>query len=366
MIPFLDYRAVNAPYFELIQAAVKRVVESGWYVLGPEVMAFEREFAGYVGTRHCVGVSSGLDALILILEAWRELGKLEAGDEVIVPANTYIASILAISRAGLVPVLVEPDAGTYNLDPALIRSAITKRSRAIMAVHLYGQCADMDPISGLAREHGLLVLEDAAQAHGAGYGDRQAGNLSHAAAFSFYPGKNLGAIGEAGAVTTDDPELAHTVSSMRNYGSERKYHNQVKGLNNRLDELQAAVLREKLPFLNRDNLHRRAVAEIYLNSVQHPEVRLPFVADYGQPCWHLFVVRTPDRERLRSHLKEQGVETAIHYPIPPHHQPAYAEWKGRSYPVTEAIHREILSLPMSSAIEPKDARAVAAALGSYS
>lgn len=349
VIPFLDYRAVNAPYFEQIQNAVRRVLESGWYVLGKEVSSFEAEYASYCGTSHCVGLSSGLDALILILEAWKELGRIKTGDEVVVPANTYIASILAITKAGLEPVLVEPDEQTYNIDPFLIERAITFKTKAIMAVHLYGQCADMDSINAIAEKHGLLVMEDAAQAHGATYKEKKAGNLSHAAAHSFYPGKNLGAIGEGGAVTTNDPELANMVAVLRNYGSKKKYHNQVKGTNNRLDELQAAILRVKLPHLDAENAKRRLVAQQYLSGLRplSPDLRLPYVADYGNPCWHLFVVRVKGRDRLISYLNENEVQVAIHYPIPPHKQPAYAEWSARSYPITEAIHRECVSLPIS-------------------
>lgn len=348
-IPFLDYKAVNQPYFDAIQEAVKRVLHSGWYVLGPEVDAFEQEYAAYCGAKHCVGVSSGLDALILILEAWKILGKLRGGDEVIVPANTYIASILAVSKTDLVPVLVEPDEATYNLNPNLIEAAITSKTRVIMAVHLYGQCADMDPINEIAQKHGLLVMEDAAQAHGATYKDRKAGNLSNAAAHSFYPGKNLGAIGEGGAVTTNDQQVAEMVSILRNYGSREKYHNLVKGVNNRLDELQAAILRVKLPFIDQDNAARKAVADVYLSEINNPAVTLPFVASYGQPCWHLFVVRVKERDRLISFLKNRGISTAIHYPVPPHKQPAYQGLVECTYPITEIIHQEIVSLPISPA-----------------
>jgi dTDP-4-amino-4,6-dideoxygalactose transaminase len=346
-IPFLDYKALNAPYFDEVEAAVMRVVKSGHYVLGPEVSEFESEHAAYCGTSHSIGVSSGLDALILILEAWKELGRLHEGDEVIVPANTYIASILAISKAGLVPILVEPDLETYNLCPAAAEQAITPNTKAIIPVHLYGQCADMDAINKLACEHGLLVMEDAAQAQGAFYKGRKAGNLSDAAAHSFYPGKNLGAIGEGGAVTTNDPELAEMVSIMRNYGSHQKYHNQVKGVNNRLDELQAAILRVKLPYLDRDNEQRRAVAETYLREIKHPEIVLPVVAKDGVHCWHLFVVRTKQRDKLMSYLENHGIGTAIHYPVPAHKQPAYREWKDMHLPLTEQIHMEVVSLPIS-------------------
>lgn len=367
MIPFLDYRAVNESYFKEIQAAVRRVLESGWYVLGKEVSSFEAEYAAYCGTSHCVGVSSGLDALILILEAWKELGSLRVGDEVIVPANTYIASILAISKAGLAPVLVEPDERTYNIDPNRIEAAITTKTRAIIAVHLYGQCADMDSINVIARKHGLLVMEDAAQAHGATYSGRKAGSLSDAAAHSFYPGKNLGAIGEAGAVTTNDLKLANIVSILRNYGSEKKYYNQVKGVNNRLDELQAAILRVKLPHLDADNAKRRLVAESYLAELKpmSSELRIPFVSDKGLPCWHLFVVRVNHRERFMDYLKCHGIQTSIHYPVPPHKQPAYLEWNDRSYPITEAIHREIVSLPISSAHNDEHVKQVAFAISNY-
>ncbi|MBN2162003.1 MAG: DegT/DnrJ/EryC1/StrS family aminotransferase [Pontiellaceae bacterium] len=364
-IPFLDYRAVNEPYFDDIQKAVTRVLQSGWYVLGEEVAAFERDYAAYLGTQHCIGVSSGLDALILILEAWKELGTLKDGDEVIVPANTYIASILAVTKAGLKPVLVEPDEQTYNLDPERALAAITPRTRVIMAVHLYGQCADMDAIHSIAKEHGLLVMEDAAQSQGATYRNGKAGNLSDAAAHSFYPGKNLGAIGEGGAVTTNDPELAQMIGIMRNYGSEKKYHNQVKGMNNRLDELQAAILRVKLPHLDRDNAARKTVAETYLKAISHPDIRLPYVAGYGQPCWHLFVVRVPNRAKWMEYLSDKGIQTAIHYPIPPHQQPAYAEWNHLSFPITEAIHRDILSLPISPAHTPQEAACIAEVLNGF-
>jgi dTDP-4-amino-4,6-dideoxygalactose transaminase len=367
IIPFLDYRAVNEPYFEKITAAVRRVLESGRYVLGKEVSAFEGEYATYCGTDHCIGVSSGLDALILILEAWKEMGKLKVGDEVIVPANTYIASILSVSRAGLEPVLVEPNEQTYNLDPNRIEEAITLQTKAIMAVHLYGQCADMDRINDIAKKHGLLVMEDAAQAHGAIYKGQKAGNLSDAAAHSFYPGKNLGAIGEGGAVTTNDPKLADMVSILRNYGSEKKYHNQIKGMNNRLDELQAAILRVKLPHLDADNNKRRIIAEQYLADLRFltPGLCLPYVADYGIPCWHLFVVRVKEREKFMGYLKENGVQTATHYPIPPHRQPAYAEWNDHSYPITETIHREIVSLPISSVHTHEEIQGVLLAIGRF-
>ena len=364
-IPFLDYKAVNAPYFEAMQEAVTRVLHSGWYVLGPEIKAFEEELAAYCGSDRCIGVSSGLDALILILEAWKEMGKLKLGDEVIVPANTYIASILAISKVGLTPVLIEPEIDSYNISSEEIEKRITPKTKVILPVHLYGQCADMDAINSLAEQHDLLVMEDAAQAMGSRYKGRRAGSLSHAAAHSFYPGKNLGAIGEGGAVTTNDAELADMVAMLRNYGSQKKYHNLFKGMNNRIDELQAAILRVKLPHLDRDNACRQAVAEAYLNAINHPAVTLPVVMDDNLPCWHLFVVRVPEREKWMEYLLENGVDTAIHYPVPPHQQPAYKEFNDFQFPITEKVHREVLSLPISPAHTADQARVISALINDY-
>jgi dTDP-4-amino-4,6-dideoxygalactose transaminase len=350
MIKFLDLKKVNDAHGTEISAAIQRVLDSGWYLLGEEVSSFEREFADYCGTKHCLGVANGLDALILILMAYRELGVMAEGDEVIVPANTYIASILAISRAGLKPVLVEPDERTYNIDPNLIEAAITEKTKAIMAVHLYGQCADMDPICAIAKKHGLKVIEDAAQAHAATYRGRMTGSLGDAAGFSFYPGKNLGALGDGGAVTTSDDQLAEAIRALRNYGSHQKYHNKYKGMNSRLDEIQAAILRVKLKALDEDTDKRRQVAQCYLDSlsaISHSQLVLPYVATYGEPAWHLFVVRLKERDALAAHLQQAGIQTMIHYPIPPHHQAAYPEFSGYSLPMTEAIHREVLSLPIS-------------------
>ena len=357
-VPFLDYRTTNEAHFDEYLAAVRRVLESGWYVLGKEVEAFESEYGGWCGTPQCVGVANGLDALILIFEGYKALGLMKHGDEVIVPANTYIASILAVSRAGLVPVPVEPHPLTLNIDPAQIEAAISPRTRAIMPVHLYGQCADMDPIRHIAARHSLKVVEDAAQAHGATYRGRKAGALGDAAGHSFYPGKNLGAIGDAGAVTTGDKELATAIRALRNYGSHRKYHNLYKGYNSRLDELQAAILRVKLGYLDHDNSLRAQVAAQYLGGIRHPDIRLPVVAEYGTPCWHLFVVRCAGRDALRQHLSACGIQTVIHYPIPPHQQPAYQEWASLVLPQTEAIHREILSLPMSPVLNAREVRQV--------
>lgn len=355
MIRFLDLKALNEQYRPEIDQAIQRVLDSGWYLLGKEVSGFEQEFADYCGAKHCLGVANGLDALILILMAYRELGVMAEGDEVIVPANTYIASILAISRAGLKPVLVEPDERMYNIDPTLIEAAITEKTKAILAVHLYGQCADMDPINAIAGKHGLKVVEDAAQAHGATYRSRKTGSLGDAAGFSFYPGKNLGCLGDGGAVTTSDGELADAIRALRNYGSEKKYHNKYQGMNSRLDEIQAAILRVKLKYLDADTEKRQQVAQIYLeqlSSIQHPSsIILPYVADYGMHAWHLFVVRTTERDALAEHLKQQEIQTVIHYPIPPHQQKAYPELNQLSLPLTEAIHREVLSLPMSPVLD---------------
>lgn len=344
MIPFLDLGRLNAPHQRQIQAAMRRVAESGWYVLGNEVKAFEEAFARYVGVRHCIGVANGLEALTLVLKAW----SFEAGSEVIVPTNAYIASVLAITHAGLTPVLVEPDPQTYTLDPARLGAALTRRTKAMLPVHLYGRCTDMAPLMAFAAQHGLLVLEDAAQAHGATYIGRQAGSLGHAAGFSFYPTKNLGALGDAGAITTNDDALAQQLRMWRNYGSAQKYVNDVPGHNSRLDELQAAILREKLPHLDAENARRRQLARRYLTELTLPELILPPADAVEQDAWHLFVVRHPAREAFRTYLAEQGIGTDIHYPIPPHQQRAYADnWAGAEWPIAEAMHREVVSLPLN-------------------
>lgn len=364
-ISFLDYRAVNAPYFDEIQVAIRSVLESGWYVLGKEVAAFESEYAAWCGSKYCVGVASGLDAMILVLTAWKEKRVVRDGDEVLVPANTYIASILAVSRVGLVPVLVEPDMLTYNIDPSLIEEKITSRTKAILPVHLYGQCADMDPINEIATKYGLKVLEDSAQAHGATYHSKKAGILGDASAHSFYPGKNLGAIGDGGAVTTDDKDLYEIILALRNYGSHKKYHNLYKGYNSRLDELQAAILRVKLQYLDEGNRLREKVAQRYLEGISNPAIKLPVIAPYGSSCWHLFVVMCKNRDALQEHLRVSGVQTVIHYPIPPHHQPAYSEWAGLAFPITEQIHREILSLPISPVMNENEVEQVIKAVNSF-
>ena len=343
-ITFLDLKTPHIELRQQLEAAFERVLNSGWYIQGNELKQFEAEFAAYCEAEHCVGVGNGLDALHLILRAY-DIG---AGDEVIVPSNTYIATWLAATYAGATPVPVEPDVRTYNIDPAKIEAAITPRTKAIIAVHLYGQPADMDPINEIARKHGLKVIEDAAQAHGARYKGRRVGTLGDAAGFSFYPGKNLGAIGDGGAVTTNDAELGHKIRVLGNYGSQVKYHNEVKGFNSRLDELQAALLREKLKCLDEWNARRQLIADSYLAELEDCDLVLPYVPEWAEPVWHLFVVRSQSRESLQQKLLKHGVPTMIHYPIPPHLQAAYAElnYQQGDFPIAEAIHREVVSLPI--------------------
>ena len=343
-ITFLD---LNTPHKELrdeLQQAFERVLDSGWYILGNEVAQFEKEFADYSESMHCVGVGNGLDALHLILRAY-EIG---VGDEVIVPSNTYIATWLAASYAGASPVPVEPDERTYNIDPLHIEAAITPRTKAIIAVHLYGQPADMDAINTIAKKHGLKVIEDAAQAHGAKYKGRRVGSLGDAAGFSFYPGKNLGAIGDGGAVTTNDAVLAEKVRVLGNYGSRIKYHNEVKGYNSRLDELQAAFLRVKLKKLDEWNNRRNDIAKLYLNELDQSEFILPFVPEYAEPAWHLFVVQSSNRDRLQQRMNDAGIGTMIHYPIPPHLSSAYIDLHLESYQcaIAESLSDKVLSIPI--------------------
>jgi dTDP-4-amino-4,6-dideoxygalactose transaminase len=360
-IPFLDLKAINLTQQEEIEQAMRRVLHSGWYVLGKEVSAFEEAFAAYCGTKHAIGVANGLDAIFLLLKAYG----VGPGDEVIVPSNTYIATWLAASHCGATPVPVEPVEGTYNLDPARVEAAITPRTRAIIPVHLYGQTADMEPLMALAAKHNLKVIEDAAQAHGALYRGRKVGALGHAAAFSFYPGKNLGALGDAGGITTDDDELALKLRTLRNYGSQKKYHNEMAGYNSRLDELQAAVLSAKLPALDGQNRARAAIAAIYDEGLAGiASLRLPEVPEWAEPVWHLYVVRHARRDALAAKLAEAGVGTLVHYPLPPHRQPAYADLSlaEGALPISEAIHREVLSLPMGPTLTEDQARQVVVAV----
>lgn len=351
-IPFLDLQACYHELQDELDAAYQRVMSSGQYILGKEVEAFEKDFATYCGTRHCIGVANGLNALHLILRGYGIL----PGDEVIVPANTYIATWLAVSHAGGTPVPVEPDRFTYNIDPKGIEAVITSRTKAIMPVHLYGQPADMDPILELARQYGLKIIEDAAQAHGASYKGQKVGALGNAAGFSFYPGKNLGAFGDAGAVVTDDDELAEQIRLLRNYGSRVKYKNEMRGFNSRLDPLQAAFLRVKLKCLNLWNNRRRKVAERYLAELKNlPELILPRVPAWAKPVWHLFVIRHSKRQALQQHLNQAGVETLIHYPVPPHRSRAYVKKKiaSEDLPITEELADTVLSLPMGPHLDNK-------------
>jgi len=346
-VPFLDLKASYLELQDELDAAYRRVMDSGWYILGEEVELFEREWAAYCGVKHCVGVGNGLEALHLALRA---MG-VGPGDEVIVPSNTFIATCLAVTYAGATPIPVEPDERTYNLDPTRIEAAITEKTRVILPVHLYGQPADMEPILEIAGRHGLQVLEDAAQAQGARYKGRPCGSLGDAAAWSFYPGKNLGAFGDAGAVTTNDDALAERVRTLRNYGSQVKYHNEHKGFNSRLDELQAAFLRVKLGKLEDWNKRRRRIAATYLETLSGlPDLILPFVPEWAEPVWHLFVVRHPRRDLLQGYLSEHGIQTLIHYPVPPHKQRAYEEMNCFSLPISEQVHREVLSLPIGPAM----------------
>ena len=365
-IPCLDLRAINGRQRAELIAAFTRVLDSGWYVLGQEVAAFEAEFARWNGSRFCVGTGNGLDALTLIFRAWLEQGVLVEGDEVIVPSNTYIASILAVSEARLRPVLVEPEAETFNLDPARIEEAITLRTRAILAVHLYGRAADMTRICEIAKRRGLRVVEDCAQAHGAKHAGRNVGTWGDAAGFSFYPTKNLGALGDAGAITTDDESLAAMLRALRNYGSEKKYHNLYRGVNSRLDELQAALLRVRLPLLGDENERRREVAMIYRETIRHDEVCPPDAPAPGDGhVWHLFVVRSKRRDALQAHLAGEGVQTMVHYPIAPQHQGAYAGmWSGH-FPLTDAIHAEVLSLPIGPHLTDDEVKRVVAAVNGW-
>lgn len=369
-VPFLDLKTLNSQYRDELIEAAARVIDSGWYLLGGELQRFEQEFAAFTGTTHCVGVANGLDALTLTLRAWIELGRISVGDEVIVPANTYIASILSISANGLKPVLVEPDERSYNIDPKNIEQAITSKTKAILVVHLYGQLAPMPEIMGMAEQHNLLVLEDVAQAHGASAAGRKAGNWGHAAAFSFYPGKNLGALGDAGAITTNDTELAKTVRALGNYGSHKKYENLYQGVNSRLDEIQAAMLSVKLKYLDVDTVRRKEIAIAYAQGIKNPAISQPISAattidSLESHVFHLYVVRIQQRQKLQEHLSAAGIQTLIHYPTPPHQQRAYKEWNEQSYPLTEAIHREVLSLPISPVMTDQHVSAVIQACNAF-
>lgn len=379
MIPFLDLKKINEPYETAFQEKLKLVLNNGWYILGKETEIFEKAFAEYCQTKYCIGAGNGFDALVLIFKGYIELGKLKKGDEVIVPANTYIASILAILQADLVPVLVEPRLETYNINPDLIPEKITSKTKAILAVHLYGQLAEMDKIKEIAEKHNLVVVEDAAQSHGVSkfqnsktqipnYKDVTLSEVEEhlgASAYSFYPGKNLGCLGDGGAITTNDPELAKVLFSLRNYGSEKKYYNEYIGVNSRLDELQAAFLNEKLPNLDADNEKRRTVAKRYLAEIKNDKIELPFWDFSNNHVFHLFVIRTKNRDHLQQYLAGNNIQTVIHYPVPPHKQKAFKDWNNLSFPITEKIHNEVLSLPMSPVLTETEVNYIIEILNQY-
>ncbi|MFZ0596551.1 MAG: DegT/DnrJ/EryC1/StrS family aminotransferase [Flavobacterium sp.] len=370
MIPFLDLKKINEPYETAFQDKLKLVLNNGWYILGKEVETFEKAFAEYCNAQYCIGVGNGFDALVLIFKGYIELGKLKKGDEVIVPANTYIASILAILQAGLTPVLVEPKLETYNINPDLIHEKITSNTKAILAVHLYGQLAEMDQINEIAIQNNLMIIEDAAQSHGAENNLKsQINNLQSAIAYSFYPGKNLGALGDGGAIITNDSELAKVLFSLRNYGSEKKYYNEFIGLNSRLDEIQAAFLNVKLPNLNAHNDKRRTIAKRYLSEIKNDKIILPLWDLSDNHVFHLFVVRTSNREDLQEYLSQNNIQTVIHYPVPPHKQKAFSAetsgWNTLSFPITEKIHNEVLSLPMSPVLTDEEVSFVIEVLNRY-
>lgn len=374
MIPFLDLKKINEPYETAFQEKLKTVLETGWYILGNEVKEFETNFAKYCGTDYCIGVGNGLDALVLIFKGYIQLGKIQKGDEVIVPANTYIASILAVLQADLIPVLVEPKLETYNINPDLIQEKITSKTKAILAVHLYGQLAEMDAINEIAATNDLLVIEDAAQAHGAIRNQESAiSNQKSSVAYSFYPGKNLGALGDGGAVTTNDVALAKTIQSLRNYGSETKYYNDYIGVNSRLDELQAAFLNVKLPDLDAENKKRRIIAQRYLSEIKNDKITLPTVSlretKQSNHVFHLFVIRTKNRTDLQDYLSKNDIQTVIHYPIPPHKQKALSSetsrWNHLSFPITQKIHDEVLSLPISPVLTMDEVGYIVSVLNKY-
>lgn len=351
MIKFLDLQKINLLHQQEIEREILEVFRSGWYLFGNKVKAFEENLSNFIGAKHAIGVANGLDALRLILRGYIEMGVMQKGDEIIVPANTYIASVLAISDNGLVPVLVEPDINTYNIDYNKIEEAVTSKTKAIMPVHLYGRVAWSQDLPVLAEKYSLKLIEDNAQAIGAAWNGIKTGNLGDAAGFSFYPGKNLGALGDGGAVTTNDDELAATIRALANYGSNQKYVNIYQGLNSRLDEIQAAVLDVKLKYIDEENAIRRNVAERYIQGIKKPEIKLPQLPlNPLEHVWHLFVIRNRKRDQLQKYLSDNGIQTLSHYPIPPHHQQAYKEMNTLSFPITEQIHKEVLSLPISPVI----------------
>jgi dTDP-4-amino-4,6-dideoxygalactose transaminase len=361
MINFLNLHKINERFRDEIDDKIKQVLDSGWYILGEQVSLFEKNFADFCGVKHCIGCANGLDALNLIIKAYG----FSAGDEIIVPANTYIASILAISQNGCTPVLVEPDINTYNINPDLIEEKITQNTKAIMVVHLYGQAVDMEKIWQLAKKYNLKVIEDAAQAHGAIYKGKRVGSLGDASGFSFYPGKNLGCLGDGGCITTNDDELAFKVRAIANYGSDYKYHHIFKGINSRLDEIQAGVLDVKLKYLDSDNDRRREIAKFYIENIKNPNIILPQLKEEESHVWHIFAIRTKDRDRLKKQLENNGIETNIHYPTAPNKQECYKEWQNLSFPISEMIHQQVLSLPISPVLTNEEVSKVIEVLNKY-
>lgn len=371
MIKFLDLQKVNLQYQKEIEDNLIRTFRSGWYILGNEVEEFEEKFSSFCGVKHTIGVANGLDALVLIIRAYKELGIMKDDDEVIVPANTYIASILAVSHNNLKPIFAEPDINTFNIDAKKIEKLITNKTKAIMTVHLYGRVANIDEINKIAKKYNLKLIEDSAQAHGAIYNGKRTGNLGDAAGFSFYPGKNLGAVGDGGAITTNNEELATVIRSLRNYGSKEKYYNNLKGYNSRLDEIQAAVLTVKLKYLDNENQKRREIAQYYCDKINNEKIILPnnlfnnSIAESVDHVWHLFVVRAEERNQLQKYLLDKGIQTVIHYPVPPHKQLAYKENNSLSLPIADKIHNEVLSLPISPTLNTKEVEYIVRIINSF-
>lgn len=365
MIKFLDLQMINSNYELELKKAASRVIESGWYLMGKELEAFEKNYASFCGVKYCLGVANGLDALRLIFMAYIEMGIMKKGDEIIVPANTYIASILAITDNDLIPVFVEPNLETFNIDTGKIEAAITTKTKAILTVHLYGRISTDNEMLEICSKYNLKLIEDAAQSHGAKWKGKISGSIGDVAGHSFYPGKNLGALGDAGAITTNDRELAKTIKALRNYGSEKKYKNIYQGINSRLDEIQAAFLSIKLKYIQRDIESRCKVANYYLNKIKNRKIILPKANDNQSNVWHLFVIRTSNREKLQNYLIDNGVQTLIHYPIPPHKQLAYKKYNNLSLPITETIHRQVLSLPLYSFIDKLDVKKTIEILNDY-
>lgn len=361
MIKFLDLYKINERLRKEINGKITQVLDSGWYLLGEETENFEQNFAKYCGVKHCIGVANGLESLNLIIRGYG----FAQGDEIIVPANTYIASILAISENGCTPILVEPDINTYNINPDLIEKKITSKTKAIMVVHLYGQAVQMQKIWALAQKYNLKIIEDSAQAHGAKYQNKRVGSLGDASGFSFYPGKNLGCVGDGGCVTTNDDELAQKIKALRNYGSHKKYHNVFIGMNSRLDEIQAGILDIKLKFLDEDNQKRKEIAKYYRKNIKNSSIILPNVYAEDAHVWHLFVVRTKQRDNFQKYLLDNKIQTIIHYPIPPHKQECYKLWNNLSYPITEEIHKSVLSLPISPVMSDDEVRKVVEIINEY-